>query len=86
MIKALSKLNSISSLLLRDNEQTKSRVRELPSEIRGIVQTEVPYTSHTENLQEIANYINKYQLFYFTYRITYPCDNKSVFTGYDMLS
>ena len=41
MIKALSKLNSISSLLLRDNESTKSRVRELPAEIRGIVQTEV---------------------------------------------
>ena len=41
MIKALSKLNSISSLLLRDNESTKNRVRELPSEIRGIVKTEV---------------------------------------------
>ena len=41
MIKALSKLNSISSLLLRDNESTKNRVRELPDEIRGIVKTEV---------------------------------------------
>merc|ERR1719209_1711408 len=41
MIKALSKLNSISSLLLRDNESTKTRVRELPDEIRGIVKTEV---------------------------------------------
>merc|ERR1711936_349585 len=41
MIKALSKLNSISSLLLRDNESTKNRVRELPDEIRGIVRTEV---------------------------------------------
>jgi len=41
MIKALARLNSISSLLLKDNDKTKSTVRELPDEIRNIVQSEI---------------------------------------------
>lgn len=41
MIKALARLNSISSLLIKDNDKTKSTVRQLPDEIRNIVQTEI---------------------------------------------
>merc|ERR1712106_70451 len=41
MIKALTRLNSISSLLLKDNDKTKSTVRQLPDEIRNIVQSEI---------------------------------------------
>jgi len=41
MIKALARLNSISSLLLKDNDKTKNTVRELPDEIRNIVQSEI---------------------------------------------
>jgi len=41
MIKALARLNSISSLLLKDNDKTKSTVRQLPDEIRNIVQSEI---------------------------------------------
>merc|ERR1712106_1038724 len=41
MIKALARLNSISSLLLKDNDKTKDTVRQLPDEIRNIVQSEI---------------------------------------------
>lgn len=41
MIKALARLNSISSLLLKDNDKTKTTVRQLPDEIRNIVQSEI---------------------------------------------
>jgi len=41
MIKALSKLNEISSLLLKENDETKSTVRELPDEIKNILQSEM---------------------------------------------
>ena len=41
MINALSRLNSISSLLLKENDRTTNRVRELPSEIRNIIQDEI---------------------------------------------
>jgi len=41
MIKALARLNSISSLLLKDNDKTKNTVRQLPDEIRNIVQSEI---------------------------------------------
>ena len=41
MINALSRLNSISSLLLKENDRTTDRVRELPSEIRNIIQDEI---------------------------------------------
>jgi len=41
MIKALARLNSISSLLLKDNVKTKNTVRQLPDEIRNIVQSEI---------------------------------------------
>ena len=41
MINALARLNSISSLLLKENDKTKSTVRQLPDEIRGIVQDEI---------------------------------------------
>merc|ERR1719342_800510 len=41
MIKALARLNSISSLLIKDNDKTKNTVRQLPDEIRNIVQSEI---------------------------------------------
>jgi len=41
MLKALAKLNDISSLLLRENDQTRSQVREIPAEIRVILDTEM---------------------------------------------
>jgi len=41
MLQALEKLNSISSLLLRDNGETRSTVREIPAEIRNILNSEM---------------------------------------------
>ena len=41
MIEALAKLNSISAILLRDNERTKSSVRELPDSVRSIIRNEM---------------------------------------------
>ena len=41
MISALARLNSISSLLLEENDKTKSNVRQLPEEIKAIVGDEI---------------------------------------------
>ena len=41
MIEALAKLNSISAILLRDNERTKSSVRDLPDSVRSIIRNEM---------------------------------------------
>ena len=54
MINALARLNSISSLLLKENDKTKSTVRELPDEIRGIVQDEVVSVKKLLEDQNIA--------------------------------
>ena len=54
MINALARLNSISSLLLQENDRTKSTVRQLPDEIRGIVQDEIVSVKELLEDQNIA--------------------------------
>ena len=59
MIKALSKLNEISSLLLRENDDTKSTVREIPDEIKSILQSEM---DELRSILEDQNHVVSRQL------------------------